>query len=54
MFSNSQKLKKKKKKKKKKQLFTKRMILEFISENQRLITFQYPKNQLGILLDFSN
>jgi len=34
------------KKKKKKQLFTRRMIMEFISEIKNL-TFQYPKYQLG-------
>jgi len=36
----------KEKKKKKKQLFTRRMIMEFISEIKNL-TFQYPKYQLG-------
>ena len=47
MSSNPQKLKKKN------QLFTRRMILDLFQKSETL-TFQYPKYQLGILLDFSN
>ena len=39
--------------KKKNQLFTRRMILDLFQKSETL-TFQYPKYQLGILLDFSN